>query len=344
MLRPSDALPFALLGLVLLMAVVTAWALVYRVRNHRKSRRLTALESQWHPRILDALERPEGIPALQAEVQAEDRLHLLVVLHRFARRVKGEEQDRLRLMARPFLPALERLLVHRKEGERAWGLRLLGTLGGAAARPRLQGALEDPSPLVTVTAIRELADPGYLDGIPRILDALRRLERWNRYFLATVLSGLGAGAAPAFRQVLMDPDEPTWLRVVVAETLLILNDIPSGDDVAQLVREASDRNLLISALNLLARVGREVHLPEIRVRLESPDFPIRAAAATALGGCGSREDLPLLLQTMRDPEPWVALQAARAVRDLGGREALDRIAGMGGELGILAGQVLREDG
>jgi len=342
-LDPSpQAVLLALAGLFILMGGVTAWALFYRIRNHRKARHLTALEALWHPWILEILEGEATTPDLQAQVAPSDRLHFLVVLDRFARRLRGEEEERLRLLARPFLPALDPLLEHRKGEERAWGLRLLGSLGGEAARPRLREALADPSPLATISAIAELADPSNAGDVPRVLEALLRLERWNRFFLAAMLVRFGGEAAPGLRRILMDPGRPAWLRVVAAETLLGLNDIPSGDDVARLLREEEDLHLVIASLNLLARVGRESHIPEIRERLESPDFPVRGAACTALGGCGGPDDLPILLRAMEDPEPWVALHAARAVRSLGGSDALDGIARGGGELAVVAGQVLRE--
>jgi HEAT repeat protein len=339
-----QAVLLAMAGLLVLLGGVTAWALFYRIRNHRKARHLTALEALWHPWILDILEGEGATPDLQAQVAPPDRLHFLVVLDRFARRLRGEEEKRLQVLARPFLPTLDRLLEHRKEEERAWGLRLLGHLGGEAARSRLRAALVDPSPLVVITAMAELADPANAGDVPRILEVLPRLERWNRYVLAAVLTRFGGGAAPAFRRALMDPGRPVWLRVVAAQTLLGLNDIPSADDVAHLLREEADLHLLIASLHLLARVGREAHLPEIRARLESPDFPVRAAACSALGGCGGPEDLPVLLQAMQDPEPWVALHAARAVRSLGGGDALDGMARSGGASAVLAGQVLGEVG
>jgi HEAT repeat protein len=341
---PPQAVLLALAGLFVLMGGVTAWALFYRIRNHRKARHLSALEALWHPWILDILEGEGATPDLQSQVAPSDRLHFLVVLDRFARRLRGEEEERLQVLAQPFLPTLDRLLEHRKEEERAWGLRLLGHLGGETARPRVRDALADPSPLVTITAMAELADPANTGDVPRILEALPRLEGWNRYFLASVLTRFGGEAAPDFRRALMDPGRPIWLRVVAAETLLGLNDIPSGDDVARLLREEEDLHLLIASLNLLARVGRETHLPQIRARLKSPDFPVRAAACTALGGCGGPEELPALLRAMEDPEPWVALHAARAVRSLGGSHALDGMARGEGEMAVLAGQVLREVG
>jgi hypothetical protein len=58
---------------------------------------------------------------------------------------------------------------------------------------------------------------------------------------------------------------------------------------------------------------------------------------------GGHDDLPRLVEGMRDKSPWAALSAARGVLAAGGPEALRQIVTTGDGVGLLARQVLAGD-
>ena len=117
----------------------------------------------------------------------------------------------------------------------------------------------------------------------------------------------------------------------------------AADVAARIVVTSQDRELLAATLRLLAGVGRPGHAAVIRARCGSPDFVIRAQALTALGMLSDEEDLPLLRRSMEDPSPWVALHAARGLREVGDREFLATLADSDDPRAVLAGQVLYEE-
>ena len=105
---------------------------------------------------------------------------------------------------------------------------------------------------------------------------------------------------------------------------------------------ATDRELLTACLRLLGRVGRAEHRATVRQLIESPDFVVRAAAASALGTIGTPDDMTRLQALCEDESRWVAIHAARALRDAGQLDALQQLASTGRNRATLALQVLSE--
>ena len=70
---------------------------------------------------------------------------------------------------------------------------------------------------------------------------------------------------------------------------------------------------------------------------------VRAAALRALGALGGAEgDLALLRRGLDDPSPWVAIHAARGLRESGCEEELEVLARSGSPRAPVAGEVLQE--
>ena len=65
-------------------------------------------------------------------------------------------------------------------------------------------------------------------------------------------------------------------------------------------------------------------------------------ALRALGSIGGEAEIPLLVEAMRDPSPWAALNATEGLLAAGGARVLTQIATSGDGVGMLARQVLAE--
>jgi hypothetical protein len=127
---------------------------------------------------------------------------------------------------------------------------------------------------------------------------------------------------------------------VLAEALLLQGDLSAGDVAAEVLVTSTDRELRIATLRLLHGVGRPEHAAVVRRFLGESDDVVRAQAVRALGSVGSAADVPVLLDAMGDPWPWIALRAARAALEAGGRDALEALAASDRPTAALARQVL----
>lgn len=145
------------------------------------------------------------------------------------------------------------------------------------------------------------------------------------------------------RDGLLDEDRPAWLRGVFAEALRMQLDPRAADTAVEALAATDDRDFSASLLRLLATVGRPEHVDVLRTIADTDDEIVRAQALHALGVLGGTAELPLLFAGMDDPSPWAALHAARGVRDAGGVELLEEIAGSDHAQARLAGQVLFEE-
>jgi hypothetical protein len=334
----------AMVGALFVVTLVCAtYALVLRRRNEIRDRRRAHYARMWTDRLIPALMDEAEARSLQESVQDSDRLAFVGFAVQYARRVRGEGRDALVRIVKPFLgPILERAESRRVE-VRARAIQTLGTLGLPEHAPRVIAALDDPSPLVAMVAARALATEESPHYATAVLARLHRFTGWNQRFLASMLASMGPGVAPTFRSGLRDASGDPRSRAVLAEALRIQGDLGAGDDAAEVLRSATDSDLLAATLRLLRDIGRPEHVDAVRAHAGSPDPVVRAQALHTLGAVGGHDDLPRLVEGMRDKSPWAALSAARGVLAAGGPEALRQIVTTGDGVGLLARQVLAGD-
>jgi hypothetical protein len=333
------------IGILMLFALGFAGSVVLlRLHHQRRAEKWSVLEAKWEDAILEMLAEDRDPSTVHALVAEGDELFCVSYIMRYASRLSGPERERLQELARPYLPLVVPRAQHRDARRRARAVRTLGTLGLPEYGDIVAAALGDDSPLVSMVAARALArgkDPDYV--IP-VLDHLDRFTAWSPNFLASMLASIGPGATPALRVVFADAKRPPEVRAVAATALGYLNDLAGGDIAVQVLALASDRELLAAALRLIGRVGHRDHRSAVLPFLTASDFYVRATAASALGGVGDKEDLELLRIACEDDSRWVAIHAARALRDAGDINSLQQLAASGGPRATLALQVLSEVG
>ena len=335
-------LAFPGLALLLLSIFLGFGTLFLRWRGTRKVDRWSRLREEWNSQILEVLAGSLEPDILVKSVQREEGLNFLDFLAEYVRRIRGEERVTLNAMARPFLPSLLEHLKDRLAERRAGAVQTLGLFGMPEYANVLRDALEDPSALVSMAAARSLLSPGQVDHLQDVMDHLHRFSQWHRAVLAQLLAKVGPDAAALLHQALMDSGHPLRIRAVVAHALRILRDVESADLATQVLESETDRELTVECLRLLAEVGESRHRGSVLPLLYHPDFPIRAQALRALRAVGSPEDLSLFSEGMKDESPWVAMEAARGMRFLGGMQELQAMAASPGSRSVLAQQVLAE--
>ncbi len=305
--------------LALLFGLATLWL---RYRNVRKERRWARLEARWKPLVLEFLNGEVPPERVWVEVAYKDRLHFVRFLVLVARRLRGEERDVLGTLARPYLREVAGQLDTADAERRARAVQTLSMLGLDEYAATVIGALDDPSPLVAMVAARALSSERHPEFAAHVLKRLHRFTGWDTAFLSSMFASIGPEVAPHLLAVLRDQSREPSVRTVAADALRRLNHLAAGDAAAEVLRTASDTDLLAAALRLLARVGRPEHLPSVRGLIDHPRMPVRAEAATALGAIGSQQDIGLLQLAFDDPSIWVAMHAARALDEIGASSAL----------------------
>lgn len=105
---------------------------------------------------------------------------------------------------------------------------------------------------------------------------------------------------------------------------------PTPAEAVALAVDPYDPDKRYRGLRLLGRApfaGEDVYLRLFADSMDDPDARVRAAAATALANHGHQEHLPLLVRALRDPEPIVRVEAARALQRIHGSIAIDALIG-----------------
>ena len=327
-------------ALFVLTLVFAAYVLLLRLRHEARDRQRARYASKWQHPLLLALGDDEAARALQASVREDERLPFVGFAVQFARRLRGGERASLGRLVKPFLgPILERADARRLE-VRARAIQTLGTLGLPEHAGRVLAALDDESALVAMVAARALAlgqEPAYAQAV---LSRLPRFTGWNRRFLASMLASMGPSVTATLRSALADASAESRARAVAAEALRIQGDIGAGDIAAEVLKTSQDKEIVASTLRLLRGVGRPEHAAAVRMHAGSTDPAVRGQALHALGIVGGEGEIPQLVEAMRDPSPWVALNATEGLLAAGGVALLAEMAASGDGVGALARQVL----
>lgn len=346
-LSPGEALLLlvVLTGALFLGISVTmaTWTLIFRSRKLDRAKHQQDLTGRWQFELREVLYGEESPESLSASVDDENRVEFLNFLLQYVRRLEGEEQDTIRALAENHLAKITEYVSHPVEARRARAVQTLGELGLPAFADEVIAALDDPSPDVAMVAASTLsaADEGvYADPVLAHLD---RFAHWRLDFLAAMLASMGPEAAPALRWALADAEVTPNIRAVAADALALLGDAPSADLADDVLANTQQVELRAAALRLLAAVGRGEHVDSVRKAVGDPSLPVRLHAVRALGGIGAEEDRALLEDTAKsDPSPWVAIAAARGLKEAGGISELERLAGSHHPRAALGLQVISE--
>lgn len=326
--------------LVVFSLMFAVWTLLHRTWAERRAARRRRLKEKLEPWILDCL-AGDGSPdeVWRRIPEKADDLFVALVLE-YAERLRGEDLERARRLASPHLDSVVRQIRDPTPEKRAWAVRSLRTLGPHEHREELRIALDDPVPLVALLAARALTETRDPEWVRPILDRLGRFELWSPRYVAEMVATVGPEAVPEIRELYLDPEAAPSVRTVAAEALRSIAS-PEGADMASEVLEAGAPDDVVAAsLRILTDVGRGEHLPLVRSFVDDPRPVVRALAVTALGILGSEEDARIPARRLEDPSRWVALHAARALRDLGATEALEARREDEDDLGELAREVL----
>ncbi|MDP3518314.1 MAG: HEAT repeat domain-containing protein [Pseudohongiella sp.] len=340
-LAPLNIMVLALLIVTLVLAL---FAIGLRLRNSRHTLLWQSLHAIWDRDILAVLSEDLDPAHLNRLVEPGQELNFLRYLALYAYRLRGSDLERLSTLAHPYLSHAARQLEDSDPEVRAWAVNILNLFGMPNQKHTLLAALQDSSPTVAMFAANALLAHKLTDHLGSVMDQLHRFEKWNLNSLASLLASSGIHAIPIMERIFLDPTRQTRTRVVAADVLNRLNYYAVADSAALLLQQETDTTMQIAILRLLSGVGRERHRAAVREQCASTSDSVRVNAMRTLRHLGNRDDCELFRQAITDSNPWVARQAAWALKSLGDTSSLQALALQQHPRAVMARQVLAEIG
>ena len=311
----SSVVALATTGLLTLGVIGARLRLLYQLRIER------GLTTRWNPLIAECAERvPETLPPLSAR----EFEGFLVLWCRALESLRGHAQDNLRDMAKRLgvEPRLQKLLGSRKLELQLLAVVCLGHLHDRDAIPLLLQMVREAPSVVSLNAARALMGIDPSIAMPHLLEATASRHDWA---LAHIV--------PTFAEVAPEQVGPVLAAAISTELYKESRGIRAGG-VARLLRlhvtahGAALRGALLEVLSTsespstlvsaLVALSHPEDIEHARRLVKHVHWPVRAAAAQALGRIGKAEDFGRLRDALGDASWWVRYRAARALCALPG--------------------------
>lgn len=141
------------------LAVILAIAIVVlRIARDRRGARYARLQPEWDPLVLGVLAGATEPWSLWGRIDPRDRLYFMEYLVCRVEKLHGTERELVQGLAEPYLPLIADVVQKaRSATRRARTVHTLSELGPRRYLHLVIGALDDPSPLVAMTAACALA-------------------------------------------------------------------------------------------------------------------------------------------------------------------------------------------
>ncbi|HTY06242.1 MAG TPA: HEAT repeat domain-containing protein [Gemmatimonadales bacterium] len=239
------------------------------------------------------------------------------------RSLRGHAQARLALAFEQlgFVAQAHAQLTHRRWWVRVEGAEKLGRMLARPTVPDLIRLMDDPVPEVRLRAAKALGAIGGLAAVETLISALKATDRWATLRIADILSGLGPSAVEPLLAAF--PRLPPAARIPAIDILGRLRSHLAVPLLRGLLADP-DPNARARAAHSLGLIGHPAVTAPLVEALVDPEWPVRAMAAKALGRISGDESVDALRRALSDSEWWVRANAAESLRSKGdaGRRAL----------------------
>jgi HEAT repeat protein len=223
---------------------------------------------------------------------------------------------------------LARRQVARLESRFPLGRRLraavsLAEIGDDSTAPVLISHLDDREAEVRIQCARGLGRMQYTPAIDAILERIGKEPPWVRARFADTLVGFGGKATwplIAYIRVNLDHDENVGVLEVI-RVLKTIGDRDAGPPLLDLLGVAKDSEVQIATIDALGAVGGPLALGRLEEWFRSPDWRLRAKAATSMGEIGDPSVIATLAGGLHDENWWVRRNSAAALAALPAGEA-----------------------
>ncbi len=309
----ASAVAFAL-GCALLLAIAVLGAL-----RRWRAQRGAAIERHWRMALQAAA--GEGAAIKLPAIGTRQLPLFLEVWNHLRESADGPAAARLEgLLTRNGIDRRARAMLRSTFlRQRLAAITALGYLRERGSWERLEALSRLADPVVSFAAARALLriDAGH--ALEVLLGAIPARSDWPLARLATIFHELGPGTVTsALVTMLLRRPRPGLERVIK------LSRFGQPEKISGIVRgwlgSSTDPDVLMAAL---AYIEDPRDLPWAHGAATHAQWRVRMAAARALGRVGGRDELPALLELLRDSIWWVRYHAAQGLIRLKGLEPFE---------------------
>ena len=296
------------ISLLMLLAIVALRARLWRRRKHEH-----AVIEHWRPVLAQCV---DGVPRDLPTLRAAEREVFLRLWNHFFESLRGTAGLHLVELARKLDMDgyAGRLLERGNPRERLLATLTLGHLRDGTRFDGLRALTTDPSPLLSLAAARACVEIDADEALAWLMPVIAAREDWPLARVSTVLAEAGANRitqplADAFERAAAAPDPAP--RVARLQRLMeVAHAERMMPAVRRVLRSATDEQVIASCLNALVEPG---DVEAVRTYCAHPAWPVRMAAARALGRLGTPDDRRRLVDMLEDRHWWVRYHAAQAL-------------------------------
>lgn len=312
----ESMLAFAYLSAGCVLGIV--FLLILRIISHRiqlvfYNRRVSRFNDRWDSAITSCIIDAEScaLHMLPTLARAE-RFMFLIRWNYYQETLSGFAYDRLNVMARRLniLDYARHLLVKGTLRQRLVATVFLGNIHDKISWPMLEKQLHDDNLLLSIQAVRSLAQIDLDKALPLIFAEQLRRDDWQGVQVVAVL------------RKEIDADILTHHLLIFFQSCTDVEAESLLPFMAYMSHEARSRQLrvlinksgsarLIS--RLLKAIDSDENLELARQYVDHDQWYVRNQAVAALGRQGGRADSPLLVKCLGDEQWWVRYRAAQGL-------------------------------
>lgn len=229
---------------------------------------------------------------------------------------------------------LRRQLASGSPRLRVVAAEVLGNFPDDRCTAALEDALDDRDAGVRLAAALALASSDRAPPARMLVDRLRLGTDERSMLIVTLLSEIARERPGEVRSLIEQDDVSAAVKAAAIEALASSGDYSLVGVISRLTLAADDHaSELPRYLRALGAFQHPAALPAVRLRLASPTWWVRAAAAEAAGRIGLTETTMQLNDLLDDNDWWVRFRAGEALVRLGesGRALLSEASRSGTE-------------
>ncbi len=305
----------ALTAALLLIGTIIAVRALRRWRHAR----LRRVEEQWRGALQHATEDPHA--ARLDPIGTLDLPYFIALWNHSQEGQAGESVNRLGtfLGLQGMNVRVLRMMGRRSARLRLIGINAAGHLREPSAWARLEAIAHRRDPVTSFAAALALLRIDPRRALDLLAGSIPERADWPLARLATVFETLGPAVVtgPIVAMLLRRPRSGL-------DRVVRLARFGYRERIATIVLgwlgSSADPEVLTIALDY---VDQRSDLPSAHGAAGHAEWRVRLAAARALGRVGGREELPRLLELLRDPVWWVRYHSAQALTRLEGLEPFE---------------------
>ncbi len=310
-------LSMSLASLVLFVAVLA----LRRLAQRRERQHLQAV-ARWRALLEEAMR--DGLPARLPPLPGHDMTGFMEAWNALHELPQGVDNLGMHQLAWEvgLAPKLEKIASAGRFHDRVMAIIALGHLRSVSSFSRIEPLLDDPSPIVSISAAHALMRIDAVRAVERVVPQIEARQDWVDGGVAQILSDTDAAVVqgPLSGAALRANDEvaPRMVRFLAG-----VSPQAAAPVIRRILSEPHDEHLVSTCLQVMAEAA---DLDKVRPLLAHPRWHVRMHAAAALGRLGSARDAEALLPLLGDTQWWVRYRSAQALQHLlGDDEALARI-------------------